>query len=222
MPACGQDAGPPGWFGDISLYPYQRMVEDDADLTITLNGRLPGRLSYFSYSNFAGLLSGSPTAFDRSEQNLRYAMSERLPFDANLQLILMRGDGNDFTQLGLGWRVNDTPGWRDFFDRINLTYRLTVQLYRYGTNEPGGWALEHFFRLTAPNVSDRLYLSGFVDQGFSEDLPPWMPRRPMVAEVQFGARVWKDFYAVAEYRINERRMIDHYNFVVGMEYKFRW
>jgi len=65
-------------------------------------------------------------------------------------------------------------------------------------------------------------MSGFIDQTFGQDLPDTMPSSPIIAEVQFGARVWKDFYAVAEYRNNQRRVGNEENFAVGIEYKFRF
>ena len=221
-PAFSQNREAPDWFGDLSLYPYRRMVDEDVDLTVTLNGNLPGRLSYFSYTNFTGLTNGRSAAFDRSEQNFRYAIADKLPIDINLQGIFGHFQNDDYWQMGLSWRVNDTPGMRDLFDRMHLVYRLTWQPWRFGPNSPGGWGLEHFFRLSLPTFSNGLYISGFVDQAFNEDLPDWMPRRPIVAEVQIGARVWKNFYAIGEYRINERRGDERYNFAAGLEYKFRW
>lgn len=221
VPTVAQPPDKPSRFIDVSLYPYQRTIEGDTDFTVTINGGLPGRFSYFSYSNFTGLVTDGSAAFNRSEQNLRYTISDKLPFDINAQAILARDAGNDYSQLGIGWRVHDTDRWQEFFERFNLIYRLTVQLKRFGTNDPGGWGLEHFFRLSFPNVSDRLYLSGFVDQAFDEDLPDFMPSRPIVAEIQLGVRVWDRFYAVGEFRVNERRVGDEHNFVVGIEYKFR-
>lgn len=47
----------PNWRIDVSLYPYQRTVESDVDSTLTINGNLPGRFSYFSFNNFKGVTS---------------------------------------------------------------------------------------------------------------------------------------------------------------------
>jgi hypothetical protein len=220
--ASAQNSGPPKLTIDFSLYPYQRTVKNDVDFTTTINANLPGRFSYFSYVNFKGVVSDGSPVFDRSEQNLRFALSDSLPLDLNIQGVLVHGDGNDFYQLGVGWRVDDTPGWQEFFDRINLMYRFTLHLKRFGADDPGAWGVEHWFRFTFPGISDRLYLSGFMDQTFNEELPASMPSNPLVGEVQLGVRIWNRFYAITEYRVNQRRVGDEYNLAVGLEYKFRW
>ncbi|MGI9235918.1 MAG: hypothetical protein ACR2QZ_00890, partial [Woeseiaceae bacterium] len=148
--------------------------------------------------------------------------SDRLPLDLSIQGVLIRGDGNDFYQAGLSWRIHNTPGWQSFFERINLIYRLTFQLRRYNVDDNGAWQMEHFFRMTFPKISDRLYLSGFVDQTFDEDLPDALPSSPIVAEIQLGTRIFDRFYAIGEYRINQKRLGDEHNVAVGIEYKFRW
>ena len=220
--ALAQESGPPNVTIDFSLYPYLSSVDNDVDATIMARAVLPQRFSYFGYVNMKGVVTGGAAEFDRSEQNIRYAVSDKLPLDLNLQGVFVRGDGNDFYQLGVGWRLHDTPGWTDFFDRINLIYRLTFQLKQFNTGASGVWAVEHWFRWTLPQVSDRLYVNGFIDQTFGQDLPDSMPRSPIVAEVQLGARVWKNFYAVAEFRINQRRVGDEENLAIGIEYKARW
>ena len=221
-PVHAQEGGPPDLTIDFSLYPYQHTIPDDVDFTTMIRAQLPGRFSYFSYINMKGVATSGSAVFDRSEQNLRYAFSDKVPIDFNFQGVLVRGDGNDFYQIGLGWRLHDTPGWQDFFDRINLIYRMTFQLKQFEVDDPDAWAMEHWFRVTFPQISDRLYLSGFVDQTFNQDLPDTMPRSPIVAEVQLGMRLWNRFYAVGEYRINQKRVGDEYNFAAGIEYKFRW
>jgi hypothetical protein len=220
--AQAQEGGPPKLTIDTSLYPYLSQVDNDVDATITSRAILPGRFSYFGYVNMTGVVSSGSAAMARSEQNLRYAISEKMPLDLNLQGVFSRGDGNDFYQVGVGWRVNDTSGWSDFFDRNNLIYRLTIQLKQFNTGVSGVWAVEHWFLWRMNKLSDRLYLNGFIDQTFGQDLPDTMPSRPIVAELQLGARVWKNFYAVAEYRINQRRVGSEENFAVGIEYKLRW
>ena len=220
--AQAQGSGPPRATIDFSLYPYQHTLDNDVDFTTMINARLPGRFSYFSYVNMKGTFTSDSFVFDRSEQNLRYSLSDQLPFDLNLQGVLARGNGNDFYQLGIGWRVHNTPGWQAFFGRINLIYRMTVQLRRFEVEDTSSWALEHWFRMTFPQISDRLYLSGFVDQAFDETLPAAMPDSPIVTEIQLGMRVFDQFYAVAEYRKNQRRIGNENNLAVGIEYKMRW
>ena len=221
-PAHTQEGGPPKLTIEFNLYPYQHTIPDDVDFTTMIRARLPARFSYFSYTNMKGVVTGGSAVFDRSEQNLRYSVSDHLPLDLNFQGVLARGDGNDFYQLGIGWRIHDTPGLESFFDRINLIYRMTFQLKQFEVDDNDAWAVEHWFKMTFPQISDRLYVSGFVDQSFDQDLPDTMPSSPIVGELQLGVRLWNRFYAIGEYRVNQRRVGDEYNFAAGIEYKFHW
>jgi hypothetical protein len=220
--ASAQEGGRPKATIDFSLYPYQRTVKDDVDFSVTMNATLPGRFSYFGYVNMKGVATSGSTSFARSEQNLRYTMSDKLPLDLSVQGVLAGGGGDDFYQLGFSWRVHDTAVWQDFFARINLIYRMNFYLQRYAVDDAGAWQMEHFFKMTFPNLSDRLYLSGFVDQTFNQDLPDTMPSSPIIAEVQLGMRMFDRFYAISEYRINQRRVGDEENLAIGIEYKVRW
>ncbi len=221
-PAVAQQSGPPILRIDFSLYPYQRTIDNDTDFTTTINASLPGRFSYFGYVNMSGVVTSGNAVFTRSEQNLRYSVADKLPLDLSIQGIFVRGDGNDFYQLGISWRVHDTPGWAGFFDRINLIYRMNFQLKRFSVEDSSVWQMEHFFLMKFPNVSERLYLSGFLDQTYDQELPDALPKSPIVAEVQLGVRLWDNFYAIGEYRVNQRRVGSEYNFAAGIEYKFRW
>ena len=207
---------------ETNVYPYQSQVDNDTDLTLLVSVRLPSRLSYFSYGNFRGLTTSSDFEFIRSEQNLRWAISDSLPLDINLQGVIVDGSGNDFTQLGLGWRVHDTAAFKSFFDRLNLTYRMTIQFKRWGAVGDDDWQIEHFFKMKFPALSERLYLSGFLDQTYGLDVPDSMPKHPVVLEVQAGWRLWKRLYGVAEYRANDFRVGSENNLAVGVEYKHVW
>ena len=219
-----QSAAPPNWRLDASLYPYQHRVDNDVDFTFMLNGNLPGRFSYFSFTNLKGIATTGSARFDRSEQNLRIRIVDGMPFDVNLQALFIDGDGNDFYQAGLGWRINDTPSWEGFFDRIHFIWRATFHLKRWGTSNAAAdaWALEHFYRLTIPQWSDRFYLSGFHETTYNLDVPAGAAKRPVVTETQIGWRFWKDFHLVAEYRRNDFRVGDEHNLAVGLEFKARW
>lgn len=212
--------GPPRLAVDTNLYPYLDRIKSDTDLTVIINARFPAKFSYFGYMNYRGAVSDGQFDFVRSEQNLRWTISEELPLDLSIQGILIAGGSNDITQLGVSWRVHHTPGLDGFFDRINLVYRVTFQLKRFSSEEDDAWQMEHFFKMRFPTISDRLYLSGFVDQTFDQQRPDVFPKSPIVAEVQVGARLWNRFYAVAEYRHNEFRLGNESNLAVGIEYKF--
>lgn len=219
-----QSGAPPDWRLAAALYPYQHRVDGDTDLTLTLSGNLPGRFSYFSFNNFKGLTTSDSARFDRSEQNLRMTIARDWPLDLNLQGVLADGSGNDFYQAGLSWRIDDTPAWRDFFDRINFVWRLTVHMKRWGVDSAAAdaWGIEHSFRLTVPGWTDRLYLSGFYDKTYGLEVPAGVAQRPVVSEVQLGVRAWNDFFVVAEYRVNDLRIGDEHNLALGIEYQASW
>jgi hypothetical protein len=220
--ASAQESGRPKATIDFSLYPYQSKVKDDVDFSVTMNATLPGRFSYFGYASMKGIATSGSASFARSEQNLRYTMSDKLPLDLSVQGVFAGAGGDDFYQLGFSWRVHDTAGWRNFFDRINMIYRMNFYLQRYAVDDASAWQMEHFFKITFPQLSERLYLSGFVDQTFNQTLPDTMPSGPIIAEVQLGMRMFDRFYAISEYRLNQRRVGDEENLAIGIEYKVRW
>lgn len=207
---------------DTNLYPYQSQIDNDTDLTFISNARFPARSSYFSFVSFRGATTSDAFDFSRSEQNIRWAVSPNLPLDLNFQAVLVDGAGNDFTQLGIGWRVHNTPGLSEFFKRINLIYRITFQLKRFGSSDNKVWQTEQYFKMKFPGLSERLYLSGFIDQTFDLDHSAALPKNPVVMEVQAGVRLWKNFYGVAEYRVNDFRLGNEYNLSAGIEYKHAW
>jgi hypothetical protein len=203
-----------------NLYPYQSQIDNDTDLTFITNARLPARFSYFSYVNFRGLISDSSFEFARSEQTLRWAIADTLPIDLSVQGVFVSGPGNDFTQLGISWRAHNTPGLAGFLKRINLIYRLTFQPKRFGSSDDNAWQTEQYFKMTFPGLSERLYLSGFVDQTFNLAVSDALPKNPIVAEVQGGVRIWKQVYVVGEYRRNDFRVGHENNFAAGIEFKY--
>jgi hypothetical protein len=205
---------------DTNVYPYKSKVENDADLSFIINARLPARFSYFSYLNFSGATNSDSFGLTRSEQTIRWSVADELPIDLSLQSVLVDGPGNDFTQLGISWRGHNTPGLSEFFKRINLIYRLTFQLQRFGSSDDKAWQTEQYFMMTFPGLSKRLYLSGFIDQTYDLVVPDAMPKHPVVAEIQGGVRIWRQIYVVGEYRRNDFRVGRENNFAAGIEFKY--
>ena len=218
----GSARRPPDLAIDLNFYPYQHSIDNDVDFTALINANLPGRFSYFSWTNVRGVVTSGPAEFVRTEQNLRYALSESVPLDLNLQGWFSEGDGNDYTQIGVGWRIHSTPAFESFFDRIHLIYRLTFHLRRFGTDDTDVWQLQHAFRLTTPQWSNRVYLAGWMKQTFGLDKRSGVPSQPIIGEAQLGVRLWRQLHAVAEYRHNQFRPSNRSNLAVGLEYKLRF
>lgn len=212
-------------FIDVNSYPVLTSVENDSVLTVNLGAKLAARFSYFSLNNYYQR-AGSSRFLDvdryYTEQNLRWQVAEDSPLDLTLQLNFRSGSNNDRQRLGFRWRVNDTQLFEGFFNQINLTYSINFHVVQFDNNDGDVWQMEHVFRLTVPELSERWYLSGFMDHTFNEQLPAGLPNNPIVAEAQLGFRLIDQLYLVTEYRRNEYRRGDVTNVAVGLEYNYRW
>lgn len=214
----------PEGFLDFNAYPYLSQTQDDNYLTVNAAAQLHARLSYFSLTNFGEQARGDGARHSTyyTEQNLRWRVSPGAPLDLTVQLNFRDGSNNDRYRFGVRWRLSDTPGLSSAFSRANLTYSINWHAVQVD-NEPGRmWQLEHVFMLRAPYLTDRLYLAGFVDHTFNQQLPEQFPERPIVAEAQLGYRLLKGLHAIAEYRINDYRRANVNNLALGVQYKWRW
>ncbi|WP_281560058.1 hypothetical protein [Thalassomonas sp. RHCl1] len=214
-----------GGFLDFNLYPHLTDVDTDSVFTLNAAAKLRYRFSYFSLLNFysqdgSGSL-GDADAF-YTEQNIRWQISESSPLDLTLQMNLRTGEDNDRHRLGIRWRLSDTSFLQDFFKSIHLKYSINWHAVQFDHEDPYIWQLEHSFMMKFPYISDRLYLSGFADHIFNQDLPSTIPANPVVMEAQLGYRLVENFFIVSEYRINQYRRSDVNNLAIGLQYKFIW
>lgn len=212
-------------FIDFNLYPHLTDVSNDNTMTISAASTLPNRFSYFGFINFGNAKNTSELSeFDvfYTEQNIRWIIQEESPLDLTVQLNFRSGEDNDRHRLGLRWRLNDTAGLAKIFAALHLKYALNWHAIQFDHEDPDVWQLEHTFALKFPYLSDRLYLSGFVDHTFNQNLPDNFPNSPLVAEVQLGYKVFEGFFLIAEYRVNDYRRSDTNNLALGFEYKISW
>lgn len=211
-----------GGFLDFNLYPYMTDVDSDNVITVNIAAQLPERFSYFSLTNIGNVDGGSElkdTTTFYTEQNIRWQIRDQSPLDLTLQMNFRTGDDNDRHRLGVRWRLNDSQALSDFFERLNLRYSINLHALQFDSEDAYVWQMEHVFRV---NLSERLYLGGFIDHTFNQDLPDSLTRRPMVGEAQLGYRLVENLYAITEYRLNEYRRSDVNNLTVGVEYKVVW
>jgi hypothetical protein len=209
----------------VNAYPVLTATDDDNYLTINAFSTLGSRFSYFSLSNFGrrdrpGGEGRKDTFY--TEQNIRFKIAPSSPFDLTAQFNFRSGDRNDRHRLGLRWRLNDTRGLQDFFRSINLSYAVNLHFLQFDHEDAYVVQLEHAFFMKFPALSDRLYLSGFMDHTFNQDLPEGFPGSPIVMEIQGGVRLFDRFHAIAEYRINDYRRGDVTNLALGVQYKVTW
>lgn len=210
-------------FVDVNVYPYQSKVSNDNTVTVNAFLRFPNRFSYFGFTNFSeqdgsGRLPDLDTFF--TEQNLRWQLTETSPFEITWQSNFRQGSDNDRHRIGIRWSLNKSDFVSGFLDKIHLRYSVNWHAIQFDHEDPHVWQIEHAFLMKFPYLSDRLYLGGFIDHNFNEDLPRTIPNHPIVGEAQLGFRLFDKVYAVAEYRVNEYRRSDVNNIGVGLEYKF--
>lgn len=214
-----------GGFIDFNVYPYLSDVDTDNTLTINSAANLPNRLSYFSLINFGNQSESSEledTISYYTEQNLRWQIKEGSPLDLTLQLNFRSGNSNDRHRFGLRWRLNNTKTLESFFSAINLAWSMNFHLLQIDKEDPHVWQIEHAFRMTFPALTKRLYLAGFIDHTFNQDLGDQFPSSPIVGEAQLGFQVVDNLYAITEYRVNQYRRSDVNNLAVGFEYIIKW
>lgn len=214
-----------GGFIDINAYGYLTDFETDSVVTINAAATLSNRFSYFSLTNFINQ-SGTDELQDTTgyytEQNIRWQIRENSPLDLTAQFNFRTGVDNDRHRLGFRWRLNDTNFLRNFMSTIYLSWAINFHLYQQDS-EPGNvWQIEHSYRMTFPYISNKLYLAGFIDHTFNQQLPAGYPSDPVVWETQIGYELLENFYAITEYRINEYNRSDVNNLAVGLEYMIKW
>jgi len=210
-------------FWDINVYPYLSDADNDGRVTMNAAANFSGGLSYFGFINFGKQQSAGATRNAYyTEQNLRWRFARDLPLELAVQLNFRTGVDNDRYRLGLRWRASDTEFLTDAFKAIHLTYAVSIYALQLDHEAGRAWQIEHSFRFAFPYLSDRLYLSGFVDHNFGQVLPDSFPSDPIVAEAQFGYRLYDKLFAISEFRINEYRRSNVSSLGVGLQYKINW
>jgi hypothetical protein len=212
-------------FLDFNLYPELTDVDSDSVFTLNTAAKLPNRFSYFSLLNLYNQSSDNSlkeTTSYYTEQNLRWQVSNDSPLDLTLQMNFRTGNNNDRHRLGVRWRLNNTSYLHDFFQSIHLNYAINFHVIQFDNEDANVWQMEHAFMMKFPYLSERLYLSGFADHTFNQDLPDDFPDSPIVAEMQLGFRLYENLFLISEYRLNQYRRSDVNNLAIGLEYKMIW
>ncbi len=218
----GTDAHAQGierFYNSVNLYPKFTDVQTDYDMAIDTLIVVNKRFSYFGYVNLRGVSNSNKFDFNNSEQTFRWAAFNEYPVDLVYQHVLRKGPNNDNNHLGLRWRVSQTSSLQELFKALNFTY--SVQLFPakiMDTGNRGGWQISHAFSMNFPYISDRLYLAGFMDQNFNENIGGTR-RNTIVTETQLGFRIFKQFFAITEFRTNQYRVGREGNIAIGLEWK---
>ncbi|NNE37748.1 MAG: hypothetical protein HKN08_05535 [Gammaproteobacteria bacterium] len=207
------------FYNSFNLYPKFTDVQTDYDTAIDTLIVVNERFSYFGYINLRGVSNSNKFDFNNSEQSFRWAPFTEYPVDLVYQHVLRKGPGNDNNHLGLRWRISQSSALQELFSALNFNY--SVQLFPakiMDSSNRGGWQISHAFSMSFPYISDRLYLGGFMDQNFNENLGGTR-RNTIVTETQLGFRLFKQLYAITEFRINQYRTGREDNIAIGIEWK---
>jgi hypothetical protein len=207
-------------FVEANYYPYLSDVDSDSFFTVNSAYNFGNGLSYFGFVNLYDEEGDEQADVYYSEFNLRYKLDDDSPFDLTMQLNYRTGSENDRQRLGVRWRLSDTSVMQEFFKSINMSYAINLHAVQFDHRDERVWQLEHAFMLKFPDLSEKLYLAGFIDHTFNEDLPPSFPSNPIVAEAQLGYQFVENWYLVMEYRVNQYRRSDVNNLAAGVAY--RW
>ena len=150
---------------------------------------------------------------------MRWQVAAGSSWDLSVQHNIRTGEDNDRLRFGVRWRLHDSALLSRLFASLNMKYAVTLHALQVDDRDESVWQLEHSLRWGLLKVGDRLYLAGFIDHTINEDLPAGVPANPMVAELQLGWRLWDEWYAVAEYRLNQYRRQDVNNLALGVQYR---
>lgn len=206
----------------FNFYPHLTDVDSDSDFTVNTFAPLPLRFSYFSFVNFGGVFAAESPNFLITEQNVRWRIHADYPFELVVQDVIRKGHDNDTLHGGIRWRLNGTPMFARWLDAAHVDFSAHVFPLRADQRDLGGWQLSYAYTVRFPYLSDRLYFGGFFDHNLDERGPGGDRRNVVVSENQFGFRVFRNVYAVAEYRVNQYRASDSSNVGIGFEIKTTW
>ena len=211
-------------FFDFNFYPYLKDKSNGSVYTLNMGANLPHRLSFFalvSTNNQEDREEFEDTNNYYIEQNIRWQVTEGNPLDLTIQHNMRGGEDNDRLRLGFRWRMNDTSFLQDAFNAIHMKWSINFHVLQLDHTDNEDWQMEHVWRFSFPYLTDRLYLGGFADHTFGDDVKPGHNSH-LYLESQFGYRLFNNFYVVSEYRYSEHSEGDPNDLAVGFEYKLKW
>ena len=205
-------------FVDFNVYYDTR---EFSVLTYNILANISERLQYFSLTNYQSAERSFDMGSSYAEHNLRWKIKKKTPLDLTFQYVLRNGVDNDDFRFGIRWRLNNTPKIDSFLKKLNMSYSFNPMFIEFSRREAAKFMtiIEHVYKINiAPKaLNNRLYIGGFIDQNFEYPntggiLFNW------VSEHQLGVRLFDEFYAVLEYRINDFLPADNYGLGYGIEY----
>jgi len=78
---------------------------------------------------------------------------------------------------------NDTQFFNAAFKAINLSWSINFYVKQFDSVPENIWQMEHVFRMTFPTIDNLLYIGGFFDHTFNENVSVNVPKNPIVGEI---------------------------------------
>ena len=210
----------PSGFLDLNAYGDIRAFS-----VLTLNSKLdlPGPFSYFSFVNWQGNPTGDEfgdiSHLYITEQNL-YAKLGSSPFDLQTQYFSITGEDNDVLRFGLQSRIENFPTIGKLLKKLHAWCHITYFPWQVDSIDTYASQLQYvwYMKILPKLFHDRVYIYGFADQNFNTDSNG--PHTKLVAENQFGVRLWKGLHAITELRWNGFFPEgDRFGLGLGLQYK---
>ena len=167
---------------------------------------LPHGFQYYSFTNLFGPLnSADDFKLNKyyTEQNFRLRLYKNIPLQLNFQWN-SGSDLRDKMRFGPRILVNELPWIGKFCKKLNLIYAIAPFPLQIDHSKGYDAQLEQFYRIQIlPRyLGDRVYISGFADINFLYGSDNPTHHNTSVTETQLGIRLYKQAYAVIEYRYN--------------------
>lgn len=213
----------PHGFVDFNIYNDSRnfrTVTVNTLLTNLLNNK---KLSYFSFLTLDTERDGDAFDVDSyiTEQNLFYRIGNS-PVDLTTQYFSITGQNNDIWRSGLNFNLQKTPVVGKWIKKIVSDGFYMIDYYPVQVDHLDGynWQIQQVWRFPVlpKTLHNRVYMYGFADHNFGGE-----GHNKLVCENQIGVRLYKQLYAIAEYRWNGFFPEgDRTGLALGMEYNVRF
>lgn len=214
----------PHGFFDFNTYQDTRNFQVH---TLNVKLDLPGPFSYFGFTNWSGDQTGAGDPFDYSkyytEHSFYYDEVLKSPFDLTLQYADSSGEKNDVLRFGAQANIHKMKYVDKVFKKLNASYKLTYYPVQVDHYDDYAFQLQHvwYMKILPKHLDNRVYMLGFADHNFLIGETP--AHNKLVAENQFGVRIWKGLHAVTELRWNGfLPETKRFGVGLGLQYKFEF
>lgn len=137
---------------------------------------------------------------------------------------MRNGIRNDDLRLGIRWRLNNSKRLKPFFDKIKMRLSMNPMFiqWREATELKYNSIIEYVYNIMIfpKTLHNRVYIGGFIDQNFIY----YNSKITMefVTEHQIGLQLFRNLFAVCEYRVSTFLLDEPNGIGYGIEYKSKF